>query len=226
MLPAPGFPIEIKSAFDTLRDDMLNLALKMTLYQNAYLNQDNRDTLYERTADVFRLFEQALSTDILLSIARLMDPSKTRNKLNLSLNYLFELIDEHGNASTLLEGVKKRYKNLESILPQIEVMRNKALAHRDLPTALDTPLNLPLTAKDIIQVCDEFKGIMNDIEGHFKESETLYDLQVSYQDIDNLVKHLRRGIQGIDEDNKNYMQKYMPKPSTGSTDGMPSDSTT
>ena len=213
MRTPPGFPTEITPAFEALRDDMIKLAWKMTLFQNAYLNEENHAVLFERTAAVFSIFEDALSTDLTISIARLMDqPDHGKKKPNLTLQYLFELIREHGNAPTLLADVQARYAKLEVILKDIGELRNKVLAHRDRPTALTTPLNLPLTAQNIIDVCNEFKGIINDIDGYFAESTTLFDFQVSYSNIDNLVRHLRRGIQGVNEDNEREMQKYMPKP--------------
>jgi len=55
-------------------------------------------------------------------------------------------------------------------------------------------LNLPLTAQNIIDVCNGFKGIINDIDGYYAKSTTLFDFQVSYSSLDNLVRHLRRGI--------------------------------
>ncbi|MBA4190803.1 MAG: hypothetical protein C0467_22685 [Planctomycetaceae bacterium] len=214
MRTPPGFPPEITPAFDALRDDMMMLAWKMTLYQNAYLNQDNRALLFERTATVFCLFEDSLSTDLTISIARLMDPPVSgKNKPNLTLRYLFELIREYGNAPTLLDAVQARYAKLDAILKHIGELRNKVLAHRDRSTALTTPLQLPLTTQNIIDVCAEFKGIINDIDGYFAESTTLFDFQVSYSNLDNLICHLRRGIQGMNEDNEREMQRYLPKPS-------------
>jgi len=59
---------------------------------------------------------------------------------------------------------------------------------------LTTLLNLPLTAQNIIDVCNGFKGIINDIDGYYAKSTTLFDFQVSYSSLDNLVRHLRRGI--------------------------------
>lgn len=210
-----GFLSQIIPTFEYLRESMQQLAWKLTVFRDTFLNQENRAVLLDRTEAVFLLFEESLSTDITISIARLMDPVKTGSKENLTLWYLFELIREFGNAPDLLSTIEARYQALDHILKPISELRNKVLAHCDRPTALTTPLALTLTAQDIVHVCKEFKGIVNDIDGYFAESQTLFDFQVCFSNIDTLVKYLQRGIQGVDQDNERELQKCFSKPNPG-----------
>lgn len=209
----PGFPPSIKVVYDQLRNDMVNLSLKLSLFKDAFLTPENTEVLFRRSADAFNLIEQCVANDISISIARLMDKATSGagpDKENLTLWYLFDLIKTHGKAPELLTTIEARYKSLETILCSISLLRRKVIAHRDRATALTTPLDLNLTTADILKVCDEFKGILNDIEGHFEHSKMMYGFVVSYAGIPNLVKHLKRGIEAVDEDFKKELAKNFP----------------
>ncbi len=208
--PVRGFPSEIKNAFDQLRADVIHLALKLTLFRSAFLTPENRGVLFDRTGDAFWLIEDSVAVDITISVARLMDPPGTGKHANLTLRYLFDLIEKHGNAPELLAQVQVRYQALDSILSSIKMMRDKVLAHRDRTAAIETPLNLNLTEDDIIRVCDEFKGIMNDVETYFERSSVLYDFHGATGSIPHLVTILNRGIVGMDEDLKKEWARHLP----------------
>lgn len=212
--PPPGFPPPVKKAYEQLRNDMVDLALKLTLFKSAFLTPENREVLFKRSADAFSLIQDSVANDITIAIARLMDPpesGKGEDKQNLTLKYLFQLIKEHGPAE-LHAKVETRHKGLEPLLAPISLLRRKVLAHRDRKTALEEPLNLKLTAQDVLHVCEEFKGIMNEIEGYYEESHMMYDFQVSYSNIPNLVKHLKRGIEAVDEDFRKEMERNFGQP--------------
>ena len=216
--PKPsGFPSGIWPVFERLRYDVLWLNSKLLLFRDGFLTDDNRRVLFSHTGDAFGLIEDSIKIDITLSIARLIDPAEqgkgAKKKENLTLPYLFELIQQQGNAPALHEGVLARYEALNPILEPIATLRNKVMAHSDRPTAMDGHIDLPLTAADVVTVVNGFKGILNDVEGHFDDSGMLYDFRVSYQDIHSVVRHIRRGIQGFDEDMRRMTEHYMtPSP--------------
>jgi len=99
----------------------------------------------------------------------------------------------------------------------LTVIRHKAFAHRDLPTATGTQVHEPVLAADVMKVSTEFLGIINDIEGYFEESGTLFDMQVSFSNLPNSIKHLKRGIEAVEEDNRRKMERWMPKPAPEGT---------
>lgn len=212
MQPAPGFPPEIQLAFEQLCKDMTSVAWKITLYKDAYLNPENRAILFERTETVFSLFEDALVNDLILALARLMDPPESAKKPgtrpNLTLLYLFDLISTHGNAPSLHSAINARYAKLASLLADVKTLRDKVLAHRDRTAALTTPLALSLTPDDLVAICDEFKGIINDVYGHFADTAILFDMQLSYSNLESLIRHLRRGIQATKEDFERELQQF------------------
>ncbi|HYH65334.1 MAG TPA: hypothetical protein VD866_11620 [Urbifossiella sp.] len=227
-MPPPEFPPEIQPAFEVLREDMMELARKLLLYRDGFLNQSNCEVLFARTATVFETFGRSLINDIIISVARLMDPPTTGNqekkkkpakagkepkkRENLTLRYLFELIQQHGNARELHARVVARYQLLEPILTPISDLRNKVLVHRDRPTALTTPLSIPITDQDIVRVCEVFQGIVNDIDHHFAESGTAFNVLLSVSNLDALLHILRRGMKGLDDDQEAEMERWRPKP--------------
>ncbi len=42
-------------------------------------------------------------------------------------------------------------------------------------------------------------------------------MQVSFSNLPNLVKHLKRGIEAVEEDNRREMEKWMPTAAKEST---------
>jgi hypothetical protein len=209
--PRPtGFPLEIKPAFDQLQEDMVGLSWKLELYRTGFLDEGNRDVLFAQTETAFSIIQSSLEVDITLSVARLMDPPTQMQgkRLNLTLRHLFELIEAHGNAKELLAKITGRYQSLESLLGPIQGLRNTVMAHRDRPTAYGHKAPLPISPDGIVQVCREFQGILNDIDGHFAGSETAYQTLLSISNIEAVVSLLRRGMQGFEEDWQRELDKW------------------
>lgn len=198
--PAPGFPAEVRPAFEVLKQDIIWLSQKLDLYRMGFLDEASREVLFSHTAHAFLVLQDSLTNDLIISIARLMDDAGSGSRTNLSLKHLFSLVRERGRNPDLASDIEAKLSSIEGVLVPIAKLRNKVLAHRDRTTALTTPLDLQLAADDITRVCRVLQEILNAIEGYFERSTFSYHYTVSYQDIRAVVRFLQGGIQGWEQE--------------------------
>ena len=110
------------------------------------------ELLNQTAPEFFRLIQEMLSDQMILSLARLTDPHKMGSNENLSAFILLKL-DKKNNWG-FADEIAKFLKEAEDISTTIRRRRNKLVVHRDLPTAMskgaiqDPELNVTLDQVD------------------------------------------------------------------------------
>ena len=124
---------ELGAVYNALWNDAVWLHAKWNLYRQLYAHSPERVALLNKVAGhFFGVIQDAVVEDILLNLARLNDPPRSRGRDNLTLQRLPELITDAPLASELQGVVEAASKACEPM----RSWRNRRLAHRDLVVAL------------------------------------------------------------------------------------------
>lgn len=207
---ASQFPPSIERLFRPLWNEIVWLNAKWNAFTRLYGTDEATVELLNHVAgSFFRLVEESLRDDVLLSIGRLLDPSATGAKANLSLQALLDGVDAQVEPE-LRQRLIDALDRLRSHCEGITARRNRKLAHTDLPTALNKHLDdlpgISLTAvRDAIEQVNAF---MNLIDIHFRENTTFYDSVIERGDAGSLVTHLKRARQHEDCERREFEAKY------------------
>jgi hypothetical protein len=130
------------------------------------------DLMNEAAPFFFRIVEDILWENIVLSISRITDPAKTGDKENLSVQMLPSLIKE-----------LKLKTEVQSLVDEslIKVKfckdwRNKRLAHRDLSFAIEDGIKQleKITLNKIDNAIDSLADILNSIDSYYCDSTTYF----------------------------------------------------
>ena len=144
-LELPGGP---EDSFRELWNDIAWLHRRWDAYKKLFRSQERVKLLNQTAPDFFHLIQKVLADDVLLAVARLLDPASTGNKPNLTLARLaleIEGLGEHALADEIDIAREQLRTRCSSILQT----RNKSLAHRDYDTAVGSTVLDPVTGKAI-----------------------------------------------------------------------------
>ena len=95
---------------------------------------------------------------------------------NLSFHYLIEKVRENGNVE-LTDELNAELEVLTIACEKFREIRNKRVAHNDLVVALDE-YDFPLpgvSRADVEKALFHARNLMNKVELHFNDSQTLYE---------------------------------------------------
>ena len=161
--------------FDKLCQDVYLVHWQWAAYRVLYGTSPERIDLLNRVApDFFWLVERTLSDAVLMSLVRMADPACTGRHENLSLPRLIEAVPKNHCAGfqkelqDLMETVELRCRTFREI-------RNRRIAHRDLPTALNYHTDpLPGVSRQAVEdALDSIRQLMNHIAEYY-ENRTIW----------------------------------------------------
>ena len=170
-------PNNIRDIFESIESEIIWLHSKWKIYRQLYGTNEERINQLNRSASTFfRLVQDVLFNDIVLSISRLTDPSKTFGRDNRSLEQLITLIDEKKHPD-LIQILREKLNNLKTQSGPFRKRRNKKIAHSDLLTALSIQSEpLPDISRQSIENALEItRDFMNQINIHFVGIPTAYE---------------------------------------------------
>jgi|SRR5271157_4471436 len=188
-------PESIKDIFNELKNQVIWVHTKWENYRQLFEASDTRLRLLNKCAHAFFLIiHNALIVDVLMSLSKLTDPAGKRKRKTLSFEQLQKQVKKNGDwglASKLSEILGKLKEKSE----EIQNYRNKRLAHLDLDITLKRAKLDNITVKMIEEVLALAGEYMNAIEGHYYQTEVLYEGVISsYGDGDALVAILKDGL--------------------------------
>lgn len=124
---------DLGHAFDVLRCDIADLFEKWGDYLALFGTSQETVAVLNRTApEFFGRYQRVLRNDIILHIARLVDPPRSVGRDNMSVGHLVEMVTDV-QLKAALEPLLQRLRDETSF---VKDWRNRILAHRDKGTAL------------------------------------------------------------------------------------------
>jgi len=189
-----NMPLHIYEIYVEIWQEVVWVHSKWNIFLQLYSDSETIALLNNTAPSYFRICQDVLLDDIMLSICRLTDPAQTGGKTNLSLRRLVDNIEANKN-DKLKDIVKKILDLAEPNFEFARDHRNRRIAHNDLQTRMKTHLE-PLSSYTNDKVNDALKNIgnvMNVVQHHYESSETLYSHCISPDDGNDLLYWLRKG---------------------------------
>lgn len=189
-------PSPIDEIFQELKTEITWLHGRWIIYRQLFAHSEKRiDLLNECASAFFRIVQDVILDDVLVTLSKLTDPAHSRKHANLSLEQLQKRVEAQGEAQ-LVATLRKLLDDLHSKCQVIRLHRDKRLAHLDLTRAIQSASNpLPGISRQMIE--DAIKLVreyMNTIEIHYTKSETGYEHFIISSDGDALVTVLKYGL--------------------------------
>ena len=184
--------------YHRLWNDCSALHWKWAEFVTLYGTNDARIKLLNATASgFFRIVQMSLFEDVLLNICRLTDGEKSRVKPNLTICRLPGLIDP-----VIRDAVDMGVSIALTRSEFARDWRNRRIGHNDLALATEDGAAIPLAPASRLAVSAAIKAIaklLNVIEGHYCQSEVMYDALSHVSDAEGLLYVLRDGLEARDE---------------------------
>ena len=196
-------PPALQEKLDAVHLEVLNLYFKLKFFNQLFTDPNRVEILKATAMLLFQSIEESMLFDILLSIARLTDPSKSvgrEKRENLSFENLLQEIPD-GALRTEIVGLLLQIKQKAK---DIETWRNRKLGHNDLQKALGGFSLPPIQKKDLTDILELVPKVMNAIYKHFSDTEVRYEMCVTSQDGDSLLFYLEYGLDAWEEDKQNH----------------------
>jgi hypothetical protein len=187
-------PKNIEPLWTALNDEVINLHAYWIIFEQLFgKSQARHELLYASARHLFLVVEDALGTDVQLTLSKLSDPAATGGRPNATIPRLFDEVMRMDNDS-LTQAINVHLTAFNAACYPIRERRNRLIAHSDLSTVLKTDSRPPLpdpTVNEVEAALTALRDFMNAIALAFGEAATAYEHFISRHDGDDLVLLLR-----------------------------------
>lgn len=191
-----SLPKSLGNLFYFLQMEVLRAHLTWRTWLDLFAHSQERLELLNRTAGcLFDDLAWILRDDVLLRIARLNDPPRTRlggGRENASLHLLLERTKDEGPEELQAE-LSRDLAAITERAAGVIAIRNRELGHPDFLTVVGDEEPRAVTVDEITELLDRIANFMNRICSHFAGAEDLYGNTVQQGDVEDLVLCLERG---------------------------------
>jgi len=162
----PGYnekiPEEIRDACADLCDDVAMLHLKWRFYLELFQERENAQLLSNLARAFFQTVEESLRADMLMSICRLSDPSRSLARVNLSFAILLGKCADLPKVDNLVTAFQAACGN-------VRLYRNRYIAHNDLGSVINLKENLlpGVGRSQIDEILRLAREILRTVYGHY-----------------------------------------------------------
>lgn len=186
-----------REVFAALKTEIIDLHLRWIIYRQLFAASPEKiDLLNKSGSNVFFLLQHLLLDDCALRLSKLTDPAEQGKFANLSVLQLLECI-AGADKEFPRDKVEALIGELTGRSEKFRKLRNKRIAHADLHHALKVAEEpLPgISREDVEQALKVLRQVMNAIELHYDNSQTLYEETIVAHDADGnqLLKVLEKG---------------------------------
>lgn len=186
-------PVEITAVWNLIHDDTVEVHAYWKLFNQLFrVSQDQFELLNRSAGFCFYVIEDAIGTDIQLTLSKLSDRAQTGANENATIGYLLDEIRRLHLPSSVDE-LQRLCKNFTASCQSIRARRNKMIAHTDRATALLTAAPPPdATIAQINGALQALRDFMNAVAIYLGEPPTAYEHFIMRgQGGDDLVSLLR-----------------------------------
>lgn len=199
------------SLFHELWNEVAWLYTKWEEYVKLFGKTPSRIDLLNKSAPMFfRIIQDSLWENMLLHIARLIDPPiSPGGKNNLSIQCLYILVDEE-----IKETISNQITNAKEKTNFCLDWRNRHIAHRDLKLAMGEQAEpLKPASRDMVRhALESIAKVLNTISEYYMKSTTKFDLGNELGGAEDLLYVLDDGIKAdIERQKRIESGKYLPQ---------------
>ncbi|MNF67170.1 hypothetical protein D3C85_801810 [compost metagenome] len=167
----------LQKVFDRMKQELNHIHYRWTLYRQVFGTNPIRIKLINKTSSsIFVEFQWLIIDYMVISLSKLTDRARMQGNNNLSFHYLIEKVRGNGNVE-LTDELNAELEVLTIACEKFREIRNKRVAHNDLVVALDEYYSpLPgVSRADVEKALFHARNLMNKVELHFNDSQTLYE---------------------------------------------------
>jgi hypothetical protein len=194
-------PPSVRPLFEVLQQEVIGLHAYWINYRQLFGKSKERvDLLNDCAGELFFILDDALLSDVQLSLSRLADPAETCGKQNATLDRLLKEITALTIPQRLNDELNGHLQRYRDRCRDIKVRRHKELAHADLGSLLrrygsaaGAPIPGP-SRQEIEDALASLREFMNAIDSHFTNSHMAYENFISRNDGESLVGILKQGL--------------------------------
>jgi hypothetical protein len=168
---------DLKTCFEELWNEIVWLHVKWINFRQVYAVSEEEIKLLNKVApEFFHIVQELFLTDVVLTISRLTDPKKTRNRENLTFERLVHEIDAQKHSGLFTECLND-LKTINHKCKPFRERRNRIIAHTDLLTAVDVDSNpVPGFSRLMVEeALEAIRQLMNRIQKYFADGQTGYE---------------------------------------------------
>jgi hypothetical protein len=171
-------PPEVNDVFRPLHDQVVLIRIKWGLFRQLFgTDEDHINLLNRFAAGFFGIVQQVMYDDLVQSLFRLTDPTKSCGRPNLCLDRLAQVLTEAG--ACVAASVQAKSQAIDALLAPFADWRNRRTAHNDLATAQACHLQMsslqgPSRAL-IEEVLAQVGELMNEAAAHYGEGLIAYE---------------------------------------------------
>jgi hypothetical protein len=178
---------ETEKLLQAISEDLGEIHLKWLLFCQLYEDEEIVDLLNESAPTFFGVCQSIFLDDIILSINRLTDPSKTCGKENLTLASILDTFEF--TSKDLTTDLQESLKVIKDNCSFIKKHRDRRISHSDLKTYFkDHPEPLPVITKEKIEnALLGLRTFVNKLELHLFKNEIGYEYLSVVDGASNLV---------------------------------------
>jgi hypothetical protein len=190
----------LQKRLDAVHLEVCELHFKWEFFSQLFTEKQRFEILKSTAPSLFAYLQDLMLHDMILCIARLTDPLKSKGQANLSFD---SILAEIGDPSLRTE-VSDIITKIKAKAVAIRDWRNKKLAHNDLAKAIEgKPLPLIYIA-DLSEVLKLTSQVLNIFYTRFQDPEVAYDQCITSGDGDSLMFYLEYGLDAWEEDKGNH----------------------
>lgn len=188
----------LENKVKALDTEVQRLHFKWKYFRQLFGSNESVALLNDTAPVFFGYLWNSLLFDILLSIARLLDPRASRGKENLSFKNLLSEISDN----SLQVELSKLVSELKGKAHAIEIWRKEKLAHNDLSRSLGGISLPPVQVDELTEALAITRKIMNVLHRRLNFATVIYEGCFAPEPGDgkSLLFHLKYGFDASRED--------------------------
>jgi hypothetical protein len=158
-----ALPEEIRKAFPLIAGEIIGLRDDWTVFEHLFMtDRAMTEEFSGRLGPLLGKFQTMLQDELLIGIARLIDPASNRSQDNLCLDCLIKA--SSGRSPKFKQAVIDGIAEIKNDASEIKFHRNKRIAHFDLNASQNTALLPTVTFMKIRSVIERMESLLNLIE--------------------------------------------------------------
>jgi hypothetical protein len=171
----PSVPPKLKEVIEVISNNLIVTCAKWnTLIELFGADKKNLDLMNRIAPHFFVVLQDTYLDSVLLGITRLLDPAKSRDKRNLTLYTLGEVLG--GNATLKLKReYEEELRALNTLAATLKLHRDKRIAHTDYGVATKAESLPAFFIKTVKEALARMAALVNKVTGYYYDSATLFD---------------------------------------------------
>jgi hypothetical protein len=186
---------DLGEIYQALIHEVKWLHLKWKQYRILFADSQERIDLLNRAGGTFFfIIQEVLRDDVMMHIARLVDPKRNKDKENLSLAQLASAVQV--KAPNISGEIFRLVSEARKKAHFVEDWRNRRLAHTSLDVALRRKAKtLPgIELEQIEGFLRALRDVLNKIMSHFWNGTHAFEIIYADGDAEYLVEFIRRAV--------------------------------